>query len=89
MRRNGFLEPDPIGTIADLLAARGRADVITAETSDRVRDLIQKMKAHGISRIPVVRQGKLAGVISEKDVMHRMAEAGLAAEDPIEPLAPW
>lgn len=84
MRQNGFLEPDPIGTVADLLAEKGVAEVITANAADRVRDIVEKMKLHGISRIPVTRDGRLTGVVSETDMLRYVAEPGHSAEDPIE-----
>jgi len=87
MRQNGFLEPDPIGTVADLIAERGRTEIITANAADSVRDLVQKMKSHGISRIPVTRDGRLIGVVSETDLLRYLAEPGHSAEDLIEGIA--
>jgi len=86
MRQNGFLEPDPIGTVADLLAAKGAGAVVTASAGDKVRDVITKMKAHGISRLPVLRDGKLIGVVAEIDVLRHMAESGHGPEDTVEQL---
>jgi len=86
MRQNGFLEPDPIGTVADLLAAKGAGAVVTASAGDKVRDVITKMKAHGISRLPVLRDGKLIGVVAEIDVLRHMAESGHGPEDAVEQL---
>ncbi len=84
MRQNGFLEPDPIGTVADLLAAKGPGTVITAQASEKIRDVIAKMKAHGISCLPVTREGKLVGVVAEIDVLRHMAEPGHYPDDPVE-----
>jgi cystathionine beta-synthase len=86
MRQNGFLEPDPIGTVADLIAAKSAGAVITAEAGDSVGAVITKMKAHGISRLPVLRDGKLIGVVAEIDVLRHMAEAGHSPEDAVEAL---
>lgn len=84
MRRNGFLEPDPIGTVADLLAEKALPGVITATASEKIRDVIAKMKEHGISILPVLREGKLAGVVAEIDVLRHMAEPGHNPDDPVE-----
>ena len=86
MRQNGFLEPDPIGTVADLLAAKGHGAVVTATAADKVRDVIIKMKAHGISQVPVTRDGKLIGIVAEIDVLRHMVEAGHSPDDTIESL---
>ena len=86
MRQNGFLDPDVIGTVADLLAGKGPGAVITADAGDKVRDVITKMKAHGISQLPVVRAGKLAGVVAEVDILRHMVEAGASADDTVDKL---
>jgi cystathionine beta-synthase len=86
MRHHGFLEPDPIGTVADLLAAKAPGGVVTASASDKVRDVITKMKAHSISQVPVTRDGKLIGVVAEIDVLRHMAESGHSPDDSIEKL---
>ena len=86
MRQNGFLDPDPIGTVAQLLAAKGPGSVITADASDKVRDVITKMKAHGISQLPVLRSGKLAGIVAELDILRHMVDAGASADDAVEKL---
>src|SRR5213083_752294 len=81
-----ILEPEPIGTVADLLAAKGPGSVITTSASDKVREVIIKMKAHGISQLPVVRDRNLIGVVSELDVLRHIVEAGHSPEDTIESL---
>ena len=86
MEQNGFLEPDPIGTVADLLAVKAPGSVVTASPSDKVEEVIIKMKAHGISSVPVIQQGKLRGVVAELDVLRHMVDSGRSPEDTIEPL---
>jgi cystathionine beta-synthase len=87
MRQNGFLDPDPIGTVADLLAAKSPGAVITVDAADKVREVITKMKAHNISQVPVVRDGKVVGVVAEVDVLRHMVEAGHGPDDTVEKLA--
>ena len=73
LRENGFLDDDwGLGTVTDLLASR-QAKVITAKASDRVRDVIAKMKARGISQLPVLSRGKLLGVVAEVDLLRHLA----------------
>ncbi len=84
MKQNGFLEPDPIGTVADLLAAKGPGAVVTAEISEKIREVIVKMKAHGISRLPVTREGKFVGVVAEIGILRHMADPGHSPDDPVE-----
>ncbi len=73
LRENGFLDEEwGLGTVADLLASR-HAKVITAKASDRVRDVIAKMKARGISQLPVLSRGKLLGAVAEVDLLRHLA----------------
>jgi cystathionine beta-synthase len=75
MRQNGFLEEqESSGSVADLLAEKGGPAIITAKPQDRVRDIILKMKAHGISQLPVLDGGKILGVVSEVDLLSHMLE---------------
>ncbi len=53
MRENGFLEEEPgLGTIRELLRNKGGDEVITAKAGDRVRDVVARMKTHGILAAP-------------------------------------
>jgi cystathionine beta-synthase len=44
-------------------------EIIAARPADRVRDVIARMKAHGISQLPVVEEGKLLGAVAEVDLL--------------------
>jgi cystathionine beta-synthase len=83
MRMNGFLdEQESSGTVADLLVEKGGSAVISAKPEDRVRDIILKMKAHGISQLPVMSGSKILGLVSELDLLTHMLEEH-SADDPI------
>jgi cystathionine beta-synthase len=90
MRENGFLEQTWVDTRAsDLLAARRLPSVICAHPSDRVTDVVARMKQHDISQVPVVdERDELVGMVTEIDIldhmlrgMHRHTE-----DETIEPL---
>ena len=73
LRENGFLDEEwGLGTIADLLGGR-HTKVITAKATDRVRDVIAKMKARGISQLPVMSRGRLLGAVAEVDLLRYLA----------------
>lgn len=82
MKENGFLEEEAgLGTVADLLRTKPE-EIITARSSDKVRDVIARMKAHGISQLPVVDDHKLAGAVSEIDLLRYLVsgESSLDSE---------
>jgi len=71
MTENGFLEePDPLGQVADML--RGRADrpVIAIRRQDSIGQAIALLKNHGVSQLPVMDEGRLAGLVSELDLLN-------------------
>jgi len=47
---------------------------VSVEEDDSIESVIDKMTAHHIIRVPVVRNGKLVGVISRADILSRMIE---------------
>jgi CBS domain-containing protein len=47
---------------------------ICVEEDDEIEMVIAKMTTHNIIRIPVVRDGKLVGLISRADILSRMIE---------------
>ena len=70
MRKHGFAEgQNTSGTVRQLLAGRGDRPVETAQADDKVRDVVNRMKQHGISQLPVVDGGRLLGVVSERNLL--------------------
>ena len=47
---------------------------VCVEEDDPIESVIAKMTTHNIIRVPVIRDGKLAGVISRADILSRMIE---------------
>ncbi len=75
MRENGFLEEEKgLGTVKDLIAGRPAAQVVTADSAARVRDVIETMKRHGISQLPVLDHGKLRGMVQEVDLLRHLVK---------------
>jgi CBS domain-containing protein len=65
--------------IAEVLQHKGRS-VATARTTDSVATAIQKLYEQRIGALVVTdRWGKLAGMFSERDVIHALAEYGAEA----------
>ena len=73
MRENGFLEEEKgLGTVKDLIAGKPAAQVVTAPFTAPVREVIEIMKRHGISQLPVLEQGKLRGMVQEVDLLRHL-----------------
>lgn len=89
MRENGFLEDsNSLGVVSDLLKMKGESgELITSSPHDRVRDVIQRMKQHGISQLPVVQGGKLQGAVTEVDLLRHLVSGEQSLDSPVGPLA--
>ncbi len=87
MRENGFLE-DRWGdaTIDDILQAKGSSgEVYTTAPGETVAQVIERMKQHGISQLPVVDDGRVKGLVNEADVLDHLLGDG-AHDDPVDDL---
>lgn len=62
--------------IAHLIAGRAIAEIITCDVNDSVRDAIGLLAGKRIGAVPVLENGTLAGIFSERDVLYRMADEG-------------
>ncbi len=75
MAEHGFLgEKSKMGLLADLLASRGEHPLITVDASTKMAEVVGLLKLHGVSQLPVVDDGKLMGIISEKHLLERALE---------------
>lgn len=74
MRENGFLERAWADYRAsDIHASKGDEALITARPTDLMHDVIQRLKDHNVSQVPVLDEdGRLAGLVSEIDLLNHM-----------------
>jgi len=81
MRQHGFFQADwAAGTIADIVRAMPPREIISAATSDAIGDVVAKFKEHGISQMPVVEEGRLAGILTETDVLTSLVSGRFTGE---------
>ncbi|RAL22439.1 cystathionine beta-synthase [Lujinxingia litoralis] len=86
MRENGFLDDDTgVGTVADMLGGSEQT-VYTTEKGASVAEVVGLMKTHGISQLPVVDGERIAGIVSESDVLNHLLSDGGKGDDPIDAL---
>jgi len=86
MRENGFLEGEEkgFGTVRDLLAGKPKQGVLTVAPTATLRDVIDTLKSHGISQVPVVKDGKLFGLVHEVDVLRHLLSGDATQDSTIE-----
>ncbi|WP_375197926.1 CBS domain-containing protein [Sphingobium sp.] len=67
-------------TIAAILQRKGQ-DVVQARSSDSVLSVVQLLAERRIGCVPIVDDGKVVGIFSERDLVYRVAEEGAAVLD--------
>jgi cystathionine beta-synthase len=83
MRQNGFQDTDwEMGSIGDILRSMPRREVISIEITKSLGDALALFKQHSISQIPCVDKGRLAGIITESDLLNLLV-AGRARDTSI------
>ena len=78
-----------LGAIDGVRTARHimTSPVITTGEDADAATVLQLMVDHNIKRVPVVKAGKLVGIISRADLMRALAKAGVAEPQPAPPSA--
>jgi CBS domain-containing protein len=66
--------------ITDILRYKG-ADVVTIAPSDTVTTLLNMLAEHNVGALLAVEGGNVVGIVSERDVVRRIAEQGAALLD--------
>jgi len=70
MRENRFTGSDVIeGTVSEMSASRNGQKLITLDQEDDLAAAIGLMREKGISQIPIVADGALVGLMTEKDLL--------------------
>jgi CBS domain-containing protein len=67
-------------TIAAVLSSKGHA-VETVECASSLGDVVRRLAERRIGALPVLEDGAIAGIISERDVIYCLSDHGAAALD--------
>jgi cystathionine beta-synthase len=72
MRDNGFFQTRTLeGRVQDIVEIEARRpEIVVAEDTDSIREVIEKMREKGISQLPVTSGGVLVGMVTEADLMN-------------------
>ena len=72
-------------TIARIIAQRGPSDIIACDVATPVSQVVNTLATKRIGALPVLRDGKVVGIVSERDVIYRVADHGAICLDlPVE-----
>ena len=64
-------------TIATILKRKGQ-DVVQVQSNDTVLSVVQRLAERRIGCVPVVDDGTVVGIFSERDLVYRVAQEGAA-----------
>ncbi len=67
--------------VAQLIAGRSPSDIIKVDASQPVREAIGILAGKRIGALPVMEDGLIVGIFSERDVIYRMADEGTSCLD--------
>ena len=84
MLDNGFIERDKFGDLRDLIARRHweRASV-TVNSTDLVLAALRRMKLYDVSQLPVMKDGKIVGIVDEEDILLEVVENPAHFNEPV------
>ncbi|MEO1488740.1 MAG: CBS domain-containing protein [Pseudomonadota bacterium] len=72
-------------TIATIIADRSAEDIISCDVQTSVSRAIEILAGKRIGALPVLRDGAVAGILSERDVIYHLAsDGGGCLEQPVE-----
>ena len=63
-------------TIAKIIGDRDASDIIACDVDTPVTEVVSMLAGKRIGALPVLRDGKVAGIVSERDIIYRLAEQG-------------
>ena len=63
-------------TIARIIAQRTSGDIIACDCTTPVSEVVQTLASKRIGALPVLREGRVVGIVSERDVIYRLADRG-------------
>ena len=68
-------------TIAKIIGNRSQSDIIACDVSTPVTEVVSMLAGKRIGALPVLRDGKVAGIVSERDIIYRLADQGRGCLD--------
>ena len=63
-------------TISRIIADRDATDIVSCDVSTPMTEAVAILATKRIGALPVMRDGKVVGIISERDVIYHLAEDG-------------
>ena len=83
----GLIDREPMLGIVDDIVQKKKVTLISASPTDALGSVIDRMKQHGISQLPVTEPGRLCGMVSEVKVLNALVRGDATMKSPVGPIA--
>jgi cystathionine beta-synthase len=84
MRDQGFMEVEQHGDLRDLIARPYIShDTVTISADEPLANAYKRMKLYDVSQLPVISNGKLAGILDESDLLLAVVDSPGRFNDPV------
>src|SRR5687768_3941653 len=84
MRDQGFLERARHGDLRDLIARRHEEHAVATLSADEtVLTAYQRMKLYDVSQLPVLRDGRIVGIVDEEDILLEVIDSPGHFSEPV------
>ncbi|HET7672448.1 MAG TPA: CBS domain-containing protein, partial [Burkholderiales bacterium] len=84
MLEQGFIEREHFGDLRDLISRRhlDRA-VATVNADEKVLAAYQRMKLYDVSQLPVLKDGRIVGIVDEEDILAEVYDNPQHFDEPV------
>jgi cystathionine beta-synthase len=80
----GFIQRDQHGDLRDLIARRHREHAVATVADDEtVLAAYQRMKLYDVSQLPVLKGGRIVGIVDEEDILMEVSGNPAHFRDPV------
>jgi cystathionine beta-synthase len=84
MLDQGFIERERFGDLRDLIARRHwEHAAVTVNSTEPVLAALRRMKLYDVSQIPVLKDGKIVGIVDEEDILLEVFENPQHFNEPV------
>jgi cystathionine beta-synthase len=84
MLDQGFIKRESYGDLRDLIARRHQEHAVaTVNADETVLAALQRMKLYDVSQLPVLKDGKVAGIVDEQDILMEVIDNPAHFREPV------
>ena len=84
MLEHGFIKRESDGDLRDLISRRHKEHAVaTVDADETVNAAYQRMKLYDVSQLPVLRDGRIVGIVTEEDILLEVYEKPQHFSEPV------